>query len=633
MDFQWLKVVVMGGDTPSIAHTVFILALVIASGIALSRIKIKGISFGVTWILFTGIAAGHFLEPDTIHEDTLHFIKEFGLILFVFFIGLQVGPGFFSSLKSGGIKLISLAAGVILLGALTTYAIHLITGEPLPTMVGIMSGAVTNTPGLGAAQQAFADSMQAVAPIVADASQSVAEVATTTVDSAPAIVADSLNGVAEAMPSPDAVNAASSLTSDVAATSEVVSSAALEEQKQLQDSISLGYAVAYPLGVVGIILTMIIMRYVLRVDFKKEDEGLAAMSNETALPHRYSVEFTNKMLEGRDIALAHTLINRQFVVSRIMHSSGEIVMADGRSTLTVGDRLRVICSEEDSEAILAFFGRPIEMSADEWGATAMQSTPLVSRRILITREEINGKKFSDLRLRTRYGINITRVHRAGVDLIPYQGMELQVGDKVMVVGPEAAVAQAEKVLGNSLKKLDHPNLLPIFLGIALGVLLGSLPLMNVPQPVKLGLAGGPLIIAILLGRFGPHFHLVTYTTMSANLMLREVGLAMFLAAVGIGAGDGFLDAIIDGGYKWVGYGVIITVLPLVIIALIARLKFKLNYYTMMGLMAGSMTDPPALGFANQSTGNDMPAVSYATVYPVVMFLRVLTAQLLMLMAL
>mgnify|MGYP002517526295 CR=1 FL=1 len=634
MSFEWLKNVVLGGSgTPSIAHTVFVLALVIASGIALSRIKIKGISLGMTWILFTGIAAGHFLEPGTIHEDTLHFIKEFGLILFVFFIGLQVGPGFFSSLKSGGIKLISLAAGVILLGALTTYAIHLITGEPLPTMVGIMSGAVTNTPGLGAAQQAFADSMQAVAPIVADASQSVAEVATTTVDSAPAIVADSLNGVAGAIPSPDAVNAASSLTSDVAATSEVVSSAALEAQKQLQDSISLGYAVAYPLGVVGIILTMIIMRYVLRVDFKKEDEGLAAMSNETALPHRYSVEFTNKMLEGRDIALAHTLINRQFVVSRIMHSSGEIVMADGRSTLTVGDRLRVICSEEDSVAILAFFGRPIEMSADEWGATAMQSTPLVSRRILITREEINGKKFSDLRLRTRYGINITRVHRAGVDLIPYQGMELQVGDKVMVVGPEAAVAQAEKVLGNSLKKLDHPNLLPIFLGIALGVLLGSLPLMNVPQPVKLGLAGGPLIIAILLGRFGPHFHLVTYTTMSANLMLREVGLAMFLAAVGIGAGDGFLDAIIDGGYKWVGYGVIITVLPLVIIALIARLKFKLNYYTMMGLMAGSMTDPPALGFANQSTGNDMPAVSYATVYPVVMFLRVLTAQLLMLMAL
>ena len=568
MNLDWLKVVVMGsGDPahPSVAHTVFVLAAVIASGIAFSRIKIKGISLGMTWILFTGIAFGHFLDSGTIHHDTLHFIKEFGLILFVFFIGLQVGPGFFSSLKSGGLKLIGLASLVILLGVTTTYVLHLITGEPLPTMVGVLSGAVTNTPGLGAAQQAYADSGMAN----------------------PAIA----------------------------------------------DSISLGYAVAYPLGVVGIIATIIIMRYVMRVDFKKEDEGLAALSNETNLPHRYSVEFNNTMLEGKTIAVAHMLINRQFVVARIMHQSGEIVMADGNSKLVLGDRLRIICTEEDSEAILAFFGKPVEMTADEWGATAMQSTPLVSRRILITREDINGKKFSDLRLRTRYGINITRVHRAGVDLIPYQGMELQVGDRVMVVGPEAAVAQAEKVLGNSLKKLDHPNLLPVFIGIALGVLLGSLPLMNVPQPVKLGLAGGPLIIAILLGRFGPHFHLVTYTTMSANLMLREIGLAMFLAAVGIGAGDGFVDAIVGGGYKWIGYGVIITVLPLVLVALLARLKFKLNYYTIMGLMAGSMTDPPALGFASASSGNDMPAVSYATVYPVVMFLRVLTAQLLMLMAL
>lgn len=563
---DWFDSVFLG---PSVAHTVFILAIVIASGLALSRIKIKGISLGMTWILFTGIAAGHVLgmfdASDAIHHDTLHFVKEFGLILFVFFIGLQVGPSFFSSLKGGGLKLIGLAALVIILGAGVTLAIHYITGEPLPTMVGIMSGAVTNTPGLGAAQQAFADS-----------------------------------GI---------VN------------------------EELTKSISLGYAVAYPLGVVGIIATIIIMRYVLRVDFKKEDEALKALSNEANLPHRYSVEFTNEMLDGKTIAIAHMLINRQFVVSRIMHRSGEIVMADGNSQLSIGDRLRIICSEEDSEAILAFFGKPIEMTADEWGATAMQSTPLVSRRILITREDVNGKTFADLRLRTRYGINITRVHRAGVDLIPYQGMELQVGDKVMVVGPEAAVAAAEKALGNSLKKLDHPNLFPIFIGIALGVLLGSLPLMNVPQPVKLGLAGGPLIVAILIGRFGPHFKMVTYTTMSANLMLREIGLAMFLAAVGIGAGDGFVEAIINGGYKWIGYGVIITVLPLILVALLARLKFKINYYTLMGLMSGAMTDPPALGFANQSSGNDMPAIGYATVYPVVMFLRVLTAQLMMLMAL
>ena len=556
---DWFNSVFLG---PSVAHTVFILAIVIASGLALSRIKIKGISLGMTWILFTGIAAGHFLSPDSIHHDTLHFIKEFGLILFVFFIGLQVGPSFFSSLKGGGLKLIGLAALVIILGAGVTLAIHFITDEPLPTMVGIMSGAVTNTPGLGAAQQAFADS-----------------------------------GIMD---------------------------------DNLAKSISQGYAVAYPLGVVGIIATIIIMRYVLRVDFKKEDEALKALSNESHLPHRYSVEFTNEMLEGKTIAIAHMLVNRQFVVSRLMHPSGEIVMADGNTKLAIGDKLRIICSEEDSEAILAFFGHPVEMTAEEWGATAMQSTPLVSRRILITREEINGKKFSDLRLRTRYGINITRVHRAGVDLLPYQGMELQVGDKVMVVGPEAAVAQAEKVLGNSLKKLDHPNLLPIFLGIALGVLLGTLPLMNVPQPVKLGLAGGPLIIAILLGKYGPHFGLVTYTTMSANLMLREIGLALFLAAVGVGAGNGFISAITNGGYMWVGYGVLITVIPLVIVALIARLKFKINYYTMMGMMSGAMTDPPALGFSSTSAGNDMPAMGYATVYPVVMFMRVLTAQLLML---
>lgn len=559
---DWLKSVVLGEGGPNIAHTVFVLAAVIASGVALSKIKIKGVSFGVTWILFTGIVAGHFLGSDSIDHHTLHFIKEFGLILFVFFIGLQVGPGFFSSLKSGGLKLIGLAALVILLGVTTTYVIHLVTGEPLPTMIGVMSGAVTNTPGLGAAQQALYDSTGINDP-----------------------------------------------------------------------SISLGYAVAYPLGVIGIIMSMIIIRSLLRIDLKKEDEGLAAMSNETHLPHRYSVLFTNKTLEGQTIAHAHELINRQFVISRIMHEDGEITMADGNSVLKIGDRLRVICTDEDFEAILAFFGESIEMTADEWGATAMQSTPLVSRRILITREEINGKKFSDLRLRTRYGINITRVHRAGVDIIPYQGMELQVGDKVMVVGPEAAVAQAEKVLGNSLKKLDHPNLLPVFIGIALGILLGSMPLMNIPQPVKLGLAGGPLIIAILLGRFGPHFKMVTYTTMSANLMLREIGLAMFLAAVGIGAGDGFVDAVVGGGYKWIGYGVIITMLPLLIVGLIARLKGKVNYYTMMGLMAGSMTDPPALGFANASSGNDMPALGYATVYPVVMFLRVLSAQLLMLMAL
>ena len=305
-------------------------------------------------------------------------------------------------------------------------------------------------------------------------------------------------------------------------------------------------------------------------------------------------------------------------------------IADGDSVLKTGDRLRVICSADDSEAVVAFLGQQIEMSMEDWGQGQTPQNQLVSRRIIITKPSINGKRLSDLHLRTKYGINITRINRAGIDLIPYQGMELQMGDRVMVVGNEHAIEQVANVLGNSLKKLRQPQLLTIFFGIALGVLLGSIPLMNIPQPVKLGLAGGPLIIAILVGRFGPHFHLVTYTTMSANLMLREVGLAMFLAGVGIGAGDGFVDAIINGGYRWVGYGVIITVVPILIVGLFARLKLKMNYYTLMGLIAGSTTDPPALGYANSTAGNDMPAVGYATVYPVVMFLRVLTAQLLIL---
>lgn len=554
---DWLYSLFMG---EGIAHTVLVLSLVITVGIMLGKIKICGISFGITWILFVGIAAGHF--GMTVDHNTLHFIKEFGLILFVFSIGLQVGPGFFSSFKEGGIKLVGCAAAIVALGALTTYVIHLVTGTPMPTMVGVMSGAVTNTPGLGAAQQAYAD-------------------------------ASGIN----------------------------------------DPSIALGYAVAYPLGVVGIIMTLIIIRFITRVDFAEENKALEAISSERTNADKLSVVFTNGALEGQNIAHLRELINRSFVISRIMHEDGTIVIADGDSVLKIGDRLRVICSADDSEAVVAFFGQQIEMNMEDWGQGQTPQSQLVSRRIIITKPSINGKRLSDLHLRTKYGINITRINRAGIDLIPYQGMELQMGDRVMVVGNEHAIEQVANVLGNSLKKLRQPQLLTIFFGIALGVLLGSIPLMSIPQPVKLGLAGGPLIVAILVGRFGPHFHLVTYTTMSANLMLREVGLAMFLAGVGIGAGDGFVDAIVNGGYRWVGYGVIITMVPILVVGLFARLKLKMNYYTLMGLIAGSTTDPPALGYANATAGNDMPAVGYATVYPVVMFLRVLTAQLLILMVL
>ena len=553
---EWLHTLFFGGG---IAHAVLILALVITLGILLGKVKIGGISLGITWILFVGIVMSHF--GMTIDGEVRHFVQEFGLILFVFSIGLQVGPGFFSSFKHGGLTLVGCATAIVLLGVATTYVIHLATGTPIPTMVGILSGAVTNTPGLGAAQQAYADATGYNDPTIA-----------------------------------------------------------------------LGYAVAYPLGVVGIIFSMIFIRYALRVKFEKEDEGLAALSDEKKLANKVSVECTNAMLDGCTLEHIRELINRQYVVSRIMHADGRITMPDADSKVRTGDRLWVISRAEDSEAIVAFFGRRIEMTDEEWGNNTPNSV-LISRRILITKPSINGKKFSDLRLRTRYGITITRVNRAGVDLIPYQGLELQVGDRVMVVGSEEAVAKVADVLGNSLKKLDQPNLITIFVGIALGVLLGSIPLMNVPQPVKLGLAGGPLIVAILIGRFGTHFHLVTYTTMSANLMLREIGIALFLAAVGIGAGDGFVDAIVGGGYRWIGYGVLITVAPILLVGIVARLWLKMNYYTLMGLIAGSTTDPPALAYANATAGNDMPAVGYSTVYPVVMFLRVLTAQIFILFAL
>ncbi|MEG0789829.1 MAG: putative transporter [Alistipes sp.] len=553
---DWISSLFFGDG---IAHAVLIFSFVITIGILLGKVKIFGVSLGITWILFVGILFSHF--GMTVEGDVLHFIKEFGLILFVFSIGLQVGPGFFSSFKQGGMTLVGCATAIVLLGVATTYVIHLVTDTPIPTMVGILSGAVTNTPGLGAAQQAYVDA----------------------------------SGIDD-------------------------------------PNIALGYAVAYPLGVVGIIFSMIFIRYAFRIRFEEENKALDALNNEQKLAEKVSIEFTNEILEGRTLAYVRDLINRQFVISRIAHADRSIVMADADSIIHVGDRLWVIGTAEDIPAIIAFLGREVVMTDEDWENNTPNSE-LVSRRILITKTAINGKKFSDLHLRTKYGINITRVNRAGVDLIPYQGLELQIGDRVMVVGSEQAIEQVSKVLGNSMKKLREPNLVTIFLGIALGVLLGSIPLLNVPQPVKLGLAGGPLIIALLIGRFGSHFRLITYTTVSANLMLREIGISLFLAAVGIGAGTGFVDAIVNGGYRWIGYGAIITVVPILVVATVARLWLKMNYYTLMGLIAGSTTDPPALAFANGTAGNDMPAVGYSTVYPVVMFLRVLTAQIFILCAL
>ena len=540
-----------------VAHSVLILSLVIAFGIMLAKIKVAGVSLGITWILFVGIVFGHF--DMTLNEHLLHFMKEFGLILFVYSIGLQVGPGFFSAFKKGGLTLNLLAMLVVFLGVVITIILHFVTGTPITTMVGILSGAVTNTPGLGAAQQANSD----------------------------------LNGI-------DA------------------------------PEIALGYAVAYPLGVVGIILSLIALKYILRINTKTEEaeaeRGLGHIQELTVRP--ISFEIRNEAIDGKKIKDIRPLMNRDFVISRVQYHDGQgTELANSDTVLHLNDKILVISTPKDIEAISVFFGKQIDMQWEQL------DKKLISRRILITKPELNGKMLSQLKIRNNFGASITRVNRSGVALVAAPQLQLQMGDRVTIVGSELVVSHAEKVLGNSMKRLDHPNLIPIFLGIALGCILGSTPFVfpGIPQPVKLGLAGGPLIVSILISRFGPQYKMITYTTMSANLMLREIGISLFLACVGLGAGKGFVETVIyDGGYVWVGYGVIITIVPLLIAGLVGRYVFKLNYYTLIGVLGGSTTNPPALAYSNDLTSCDAPAVGYATVYPLTMFLRVLTAQILIL---
>ena len=542
-----------------IAHTILLFAAVIAIGIGLSKIKIFGVSLGITFVLFVGILLSHF--GLRVNHEILHFMKEFGLILFVYSVGLQVGPGFFSSFKKGGITLNMLAMGVVFLGVTTTIIIHYVTGISMQTMVGILSGAVTNTPGLGAAQQAYSD----------------------------------MNGTTDS-------------------------------------TIAMGYAVAYPLGVVGIILSIMLIRYIFKVNLDTETEDLSKNSSQ-ADDHieLVSIEVTNPSVNGKTIEEIHNLISRKFIVSRVLHKDNQqIEIASPSTVLQQGDKIFVATTPKNQVAVTTFLGEDIKMGQEEWD---MLDTHLVSRRILITKSAINGRSIRQLNLRNNFGVNITRVNRSGVDLIADPSLHLQVGDRVTIVGDENAIKGVERVLGNQMKRLNEPNLLPIFIGIFFGVLLGSIPFVfpGIPQPVKLGLAGGPLIVAILISIFGPKYHLVTYTTMSANLMLREVGICLFLACVGLGAGENFVSTIVnDGGFHWIGLGVIITTVPLLIIGTIGRLCFKLNYFTLMGLLAGSTTDPPALAYSNNTAGNDTPSVSYATVYPLTMFLRVLSAQLLIL---
>lgn len=553
---EWISSLFFGN---SIAHTVFTLAITIAIGIALGKIKIAGISLGITWILFVGIALSSFGMQ--IDPTIIAFVKEFGLILFVYSVGMQVGPSFFSSFKQGGMRLVGIATAIVLGGVLTAYIIHLVTGTPIPTMVGVLSGAVTNTPGLGAAQQAYADSTGLTDPTIA-----------------------------------------------------------------------MGYAVAYPLGVVGIIISIVLLRAIFRIKLDKEKEALES-SNESKYAAKISIELTNTNLFGRSVQETRGLINRSFVVSRICRANGTIEIANANTVLAENDKMLIICASEDVEAIEMMLGHQINMQHSDWLNLDQQ---FISRRIIITQPHINGKTIGELRLRSSYAVNVTRVNRSGVDLIPEHNLELQIGDRLTVVGSEMAIDAVAKALGNSMRRLREPNLISIFLGIFLGVLVGSIPIAipGMPQAVKLGLAGGPLIVAILISRFGAHYHLVTYTTMSANLMLREVGISLFLAAVGISAGEGFIDTVVNqGGYMWVLYGIIITMLPILLVGIFARKVFKLNYFTLMGVVAGSMTNPPALAYSNATAGNDVPAVSYATVYPFMMFLRVLTAQLFVLFGL
>ena len=541
-----------------VAHSVLILSLVIAFGIILAKIKIAGISLGVTWILFVGIVFGHFnLSLD---EHLLHFLKEFGLILFVYSIGLQVGPGFFSAFKKGGFTLNMLAMTTIFLSVVITVILHFATGVPITTMVGILSGAVTNTPGLGAAQQANSD----------------------------------LNGI-------DA------------------------------PEIAMGYAVAYPLGVVGAILSLLALKYILNINTTKEEadaeKGLGHLQELTVRP--VTLVIKNEAINGKAIKDIRPLVNRNFVISRIRYHEGnkETELVNSGTILHLDDEILIISNPIDIEAITVFFGKQVEV---EWEQV---SKNLISRRILITKPELNGKTLSQLKIRNNFGANITRINRSGVDLVAAPSLQLQMGDRVTVVGSELAVGHAEQVLGNSMKRLNHPNLIPIFIGIALGCILGSIPFMfpGIPQPVKLGLAGGPLIVSILISRFGPQYKMITYTTMSANLMVREIGISLFLACVGLGAGKGFIETVVnEGGYVWIGYGAIITVIPLLITGLIGRYGCKLNYYTLIGVLSGANTNPPALAYSNDLTSCDAPAVGYATVYPLAMFLRVLTAQLLIL---
>lgn len=559
---DWLIDLLRPGST-SLASTILLYSLVIFTGIWLGKVKIFGVSLGVTFVLFVGILLGHL--GYVVQGDTLHFLREFGLILFIFSIGMQVGPGFFSSFKEGGVKMNGLAVLGILLNAALMVGIYFIQGgsqgaTSIVEMIGVMSGAVTNTPGLGAAQQTVLQ----------------------------------------------------------------VNSEAYEASQQM----SMGYAAAYPLGVVGIIVTMILIKKIFRIDVDREIKEVEDEKSDSALaPHIVTFRVTNELIYGLSLEKLHTLISVNFVVSRIEKPDGTVVIPRAADVLEKDDLALVVCSQQDEEIFNRFIGPKVDK---KW---EMEKGPVVSRRILVTKTEYNGVKLGSLRLHSAYQLNVTRVNRSGMDLLANPGLRLQMGDRLTVVGKLDDINNLAQRLGNSMKRLNEPNLVTMFIGIFLGIVVGSIPLQfsGMSVPMKLGLAGGPLVVAILISAYGPKFHLVTYTNSSANLLLREIGICLFLASVGIAAGKDFAATVFNvRGAMWVGYGFIITVIPLIVVGVIARWKYRMNYLAILGMMSGGYTDPPALAYANKVANNDTPAVAYSTVYPLTMFMRVIVAQVLVL---
>ncbi len=566
-------------DTGSIGHIMLLYAVVIVIGYKLGKIKFGVVTLGSTFVLFAGILIGHIYNYFGLNNEegyaapgaVLNFMQDFGLILFVYCIGLQVGPGFFSSFKKGGVKLNLYAALTILLNVGVMFLLYFIFFDTenlknLPMMVGVLCGAVTNTPGLGAANETLTDIMRH---------------------------------------NPDLQTAMGT------------------------DQIASAYACAYPLGVLGMIGAVIVLRYILKIKLQNEQEQIRreVEDNPHAKPCRMTVRMHNHSLAGMELRKISEFLGRHFVCSRMQRDRVESTPVYN-TVLQEDDLLNVVCAEDDAAAIVAFLGTREDK---DWTNDVSR---IISKRVLVTKPAVEGKTFGQMHFSSIYGVNVTRLTRAGMDLFADRNVRMQIGDRILMVGPEENVLRAASAVGNSVKKLKHPNIGPIFIGILLGVILGSIPFTfsGVPNPVKLGLAGGPLIVAILIGAKGYKLHLSSYTTTSVNLFVRELGLNLFLASVGIKAGANFWSTLVQGdGVKYVWIGFLITIVPIFIMGILARVRLKLNYFTMMGFVAGTYTDPPLLGFSNQVAGNDAPAVGYSTVYPLAMFMRILTAQLIILL--